>query len=537
MKGAIQIISLGCMLFLFATVAAVAQEGKQISLKKVESGIDAATVGGDTIKGESAVKSVTLTRKITTYLEVDWVSPGTSTINVSTPFFDLQLKIFTSEPIRPEQIQVLVNGKPNGSKADEASLLGMKNEFTYKGRINLVPGPNKVEIIVTQGNTVKRSQAVTIIRSQSASPVSAGPPASFVYWLSPNPLELEGKPLVVKSPELELNLNLVADEPLDMSRVKILINDQPISPSARATLKGVDNRYNFKDYLSLNPQTQLYKVALKITSKGREYKSEPLLVNFSPFKPNLYLLSIGTQSNLQYATKDAQDVANLFRSQGGDTGNRLFGQIQVETLIGKDATAYNISRQMEKLNTKFATGNIDSSDLVMVFISTHGFIAENGEFRLQGNDFDQAARRTTSVSYRDDVLAVMDQLPCKKLIFIDACHSGGIDGSKAGPSMVNLEIEKLNRVKKGLTTIVSSLGVEQSYEDALWQNGAFTRGILDALVTGKADVDRNKIITIQELFTYISREVPIMVKRVKNQSQTPQLINNELGNVAIYILD
>ncbi|TAE53450.1 MAG: caspase family protein, partial [Bacteroidetes bacterium] len=353
----------------------------------------------------------------------------------------------------------------------------------------------------------------------------------------PNPLELEGKPLVVKDPEQEINLNIIVPEAITTSQLRILLNDKPQPLSPRATLKGSSNRYSLRDFLTLDERQPINKVSLAVTIQGREYRSEPLLLNFTPFKPNLHLLAIGTQSNLQFAMKDADDFSRLYGSQGGVAGNRLFNSIQVENLLGKDATASNISRQVEKLYTKFITGNIDSSDLLVLYISTHGFLAEDGEFRLQGNDFDASARRSTSVSYNDDILAILDRLPCKKLVLIDACHSGGISGSKASPSAVNLEIEKLNKVKKGLTTIVSSQGFEQSYEDVLWQNGAFTRCILDGLALGKADTDRNKIITIQELYAYLSKEVPAMVKKVKNQAQTPRLINNELGNVAIFVLD
>jgi hypothetical protein len=511
-----------------------AQEGKYISVGKDKTAPP--TAPPDTLVGESAGKVVRLSTKPVSYLEVDWVKPVTTTVTVSTPTFDLEIKIFTSEPIRPEQVKVLVNGKPAGSKADEVSLIGMKNEFTFRGKIPLAVGANKVEVEVVQGNQFKKSQPITITRSGAAVAATAKPEV-FLYWISPNPVDLEGRPVVVKTPEMGINLNLVCDKPVALSQVSLLVNDQPRPLSARAALRGTAPRFSVSEVLALPPSTAVYKVALRATVDGREYRSEPLLVNFSPFKPNLHLLSIGVQSNLQFAAKDARDVAQVFGSQGGVTGNRLFGGVQVESLTGKDATAYNISRQVEKLHTRFQTGNIDSSDVVMLFISTHGFIADNGEFRLQGDDFDPAARRTTSVSYPGDILDVLDRIPCKKIVLIDACHSGGIDGSKASPAAVNVEIEKLNKVKKGLTTIVSSQGFEQSYEDVSWQNGAFTRALLDGLAYGRADADRNKIVTVQELYSYLSREVPGMVRRVKNQSQTPQLINNELGNVAIYVIE
>jgi uncharacterized caspase-like protein len=132
------------------------------------------------------------------------------------------------------------------------------------------------------------------------------------------------------------------------------------------------------------------------------------------------------------------------------------------------------------------------------------------------------------------MVAILNDIPCKKVILIDACHSGG---ARANPSDINFEINKLNSITKGLTVFASSRGEEQSYEDAAWGNGAFTESIIRGLRGGKADADGNRIISLHELYDFVSRDVATLVQSVKKRPQNPILVNDELGDVAIYVMD
>ena len=250
-------------------------------------------------------------------------------------------------------------------------------------------------------------------------------------------------------------------------------------------------------------------------------------------RPNLHILSIGTETNLQYTLKDARDFARLFAGQGRARGNSIFNKVLIDTLFGAKATAHEIKGRIEELKVRYFTGSISPDDVILTFVSSHGFLLD-GDFRLQGDDYSPARQRSTSVSFKNEVVNILEAIPCKKIIMIDACHSGG---ARANPSDINFEISKLNSIARGLTVLASSRGEEQSYEDALWQNGAFTASIIKGLRQAKADVDNNGIISMHELSLYVSREVAALVKTVKNRSQNPVLINDELGDVAIYVVD
>lgn len=483
--------------------------------------------------GESSAKPIEIRPKDRAkYIVVDWITPSQLSGNELKGKVDIELKIFSSAPVLKEHLSLYIDGKKEGGKADEVNLFSTKYEFTYKNSLTLPPGDHSIQVEVKNEAGISRSQPMNVKVVSGGSNLPAREQV-FVYWSSPDPLELEGKPFVLNSRELELSMTILSPSPIGLSQIQIFLNDRKLAPTPRAVLRGTDKKFTFRDYLQFDESQPISKIYLKVFINGQEYRSEALLVDYSPFRPNLHMLSIGTKTNLQYTIKDAQDFAKLYEGQGLGNGHRIFSSINVETLTGESATARDIQIRIEKLLTRATTGVIDSNDVVVLFISSHGFIDE-GDFRLQGNDYDPGARRSTSVSYKEDILKILDRIPCKKIVFIDACHSGG---ARANVADINFEIQKLNSKKKGTTVIVSSKDSQESYEDVAWENGAFTEAIIRGMGYGLADMNKNKIVTIQELYTWLSQQVPIMVNQVKKKAQNPVMINNELGDVAIFVLD
>jgi hypothetical protein len=345
---------------------------------------------------------------------------------------------------------------------------------------------------------------------------------------------LKGKPYTFQERSLPVKFKILTTEVLDISGFTIHHNGKVIRPGSGAVLeRDYQGNYSFTGVVELQETVDINEVYLEVKTPTSIVRSEKLLVDYSPLRPNLHILSIGTETNLQYTLKDARDFAKLFTGQGGVGGNRIFNKILIDTLIGHQATAQEIKGTIEELKVRYFTGSISSDDVILAFISSHGFLM-NGDFRVQGDDYSPARQRSTSVSFRNEVVGILQDIPCKKIIMIDACHSGG---ARANPSDINFEINKLNSIEKGLTVFASSRGEEQSYEDVLWQNGAFTESIIKGLNGGKADANGNRIITLHELSAFVSKEVSTIVKSVKKRPQNPVLVNDELGDVAIYVMD
>ncbi|MBX2874267.1 MAG: hypothetical protein KTR30_19260, partial [Saprospiraceae bacterium] len=180
-----------------------------------------------------------------------------------------------------------------------------------------------------------------------------------------------------------------------------------------------------------------------------------------------------------------------------------------------------------------------SKDLVILFISSHGLISgEERKFRIEGEDFDPDNPKFTSIVYEEDILPVLNDLPCKKLLFIDACHSG-VGGAKSTQRTlsINRAISHLNKQKNGLAVISSSRENEASFEDQSWENGAFTEGILLGLGQGLADTDEDKIITVNELYSFLKTQVPRIVQQKKNKPQHPMMISNGMGNMPLFVIE
>ena len=133
-------------------------------------------------------------------------------------------------------------------------------------------------------------------------------------------------------------------------------------------------------------------------------------------------------------------------------------------------------------------------------------------------------------------------------MFIDACNSGAAYASVSGAKSVTDDglakaINQINSTISGMSTFTSCRKREKSYEDEKWQNGAFTEAILEALKNqsfadkkGKeyrADIDKDGIITIGELKSFLANRVPYLVETQKKDAptkQVPLMTNNELGD-------
>lgn len=480
-------------------------------------------------------------------VQIEWLEPTAGeVVQVSDEKTQVKVVIKAGEALKKEYIRFLVNDK-TGTKADEVRLYSTDDDhslnFSTEVSLNRLDRDiNELKLVVqlpsgkeVQSDPLKVSRNGNTIQVIPEVEGQGSPTGYEVFWVDPDPIMLGDKAMISKEPEIQVRFQIKAPEILLRDHLSMAVNKvlYPLSPDA--TLRGNNGRYTLKESVTLSEKVLENDIQLHIrVPGGTTMLSAPLRVNFTSDRPNLYVLSIGTKTNLNYTVKDATDFADLYQKQGGLSGNRLFRTVQTDLLTGSTATAGEIQGTIEELLVKMETNLIQPSDLLVLFISSHGFIDDrSGEFRIQGDDYDADRSRSTSISYEHDILSVLEELPCKKLIFIDACHSG--KGAKASQQDIQKEIDKLNSKKEGLTVIVSSKEEEESYEDISWRNGAFTEAIIQGMSEGAADKNANGLITIKELFDYLEEAVPQMVGRVKDRPQHPRMLNNELGNLSIYV--
>jgi uncharacterized caspase-like protein len=154
-----------------------------------------------------------------------------------------------------------------------------------------------------------------------------------------------------------------------------------------------------------------------------------------------------------------------------------------------------------------------ADDLLVFFLSGHGVRDEATQkyyFVTADARFDdvKAGRFSDCLSF-DDFAAFAD-VPCRKLIVLDTCHSGAVQQP--------LRQQDLKAALRALQTDVvftmtASEGSQEASEQKDKRLGRFTARLLEAL-SGVADQtaqggNNDKIVTLNEAFRYVSAAVPL----------------------------
>ncbi|MGH6816813.1 MAG: caspase family protein [Hyphomicrobiaceae bacterium] len=236
-------------------------------------------------------------------------------------------------------------------------------------------------------------------------------------------------------------------------------------------------------------------------------------------KPKLYALLVGVSAyanpdlRLGYAAKDARDMAATLQHQAGG----LYREVVVRLLTDRDATAEAIRTGLGWLE-KEVTGR----DMGLVFLAGHGVTDLKQRFFFLPVGADPENLLGTAVS-KSDLQDSVTALAGKALVFIDACHSGrGIETTRfvkrsgSAAADITLLVNELSSAESGAVMFAASTGRELSVEDARWQNGAFTKALVEGFA-GKADYSKDGAITVKELDLWVSERV----KELTGKQQHP----------------
>ncbi|HMX40209.1 MAG TPA: caspase family protein, partial [Saprospiraceae bacterium] len=140
------------------------------------------------------------------------------------------------------------------------------------------------------------------------------------------------------------------------------------------------------------------------------------------------------------------------------------------------------------------------NDLVLFYFSGHGL---NGSFLpIDFNGFNNKL-------LHEEIAAAFNKSKAKyRLLLADACHSGSIVAMRSGdpePALVQF-YKNLSKSVSGTALIMSSKADETSLESAGLRQGVFSHFLIRGL-KGEADKDKNKTVTVEELFEYVSKNV------------------------------
>ena len=206
-------------------------------------------------------------------------------------------------------------------------------------------------------------------------------------------------------------------------------------------------------------------------------------------------------SDLKCTLNDARSFSKFLMSKEG-------GSVPAKNiclLTESNAARNNIIRKAKALFSKAG-----KNDRVIFYFSGHG---DEGFFV----PYDYNGTAETTLFYSDIKSIFKSAKSNTKLLFLDACFSGGIKGPSTHRRDDRTSSKNLN-----IAVMSASRSDEVSWESDKGM-GVFTYYLMQGL-GGAANLDGNGYITIQELYYYVYKQVTKKTQSAEYSSQqTPQL--------------
>jgi hypothetical protein len=344
--------------------------------------------------------------------------------------------------------------------------------------------------------------------------------------------------------EQMIKIKVQSNRPLSNGDLKVFKNKKILKDS-KAPQLNIGNAIELNGFLvydiqiavSLDTGINDIEIGIEDEDYGIQ-KTERISIEYAVHKPTLHIVAIApTYENLKYNQKDVNDLLDILAKQS-DSG--IYESIVRRPLLTRDWTSLSsIKAVFEELSNQFESGDIHPSDVLMVYYSGHGKMVKN-EFRLLPSDYRFNAENSTTINYERDILEYLKKINCKKVVLLDACHSGA-SGAKDDDFIkaddLNAAIDKLNKTAPGMITISSCSRSEKSYESDDWKNSAFSKALCEAFINKKVDlsdrgsiktdIDGDGLITLKELIDFIEKRVPDLVKQKKGEPQTPHVTTDD----------
>ncbi len=327
-----------------------------------------------------------------------------------------------------------------------------------------------------------------------------------------------------------LTLSIKAkDSTSQLSSFNIWVNEVPMYG-----IKGINishtNRHTFDTIITITLSQGINSIETSVTNKqGIESYRRALTVKYKPVKKiadKLHYIGIGINHfkqhghDLRWSVNDIKQLAKKLKEK--------YPSIIVDTLLDASVTKENILALKQKLQ------RLSVYDKVIVSYSGHGVLSKDLDYFLSTYNIDFNKPEANGLAY-DDLESLLDGIkPRKKLMLIDACHSGEVDkeeierveaSTKALDSLGTLS-DTTNRssitVKKklgmtnsfelmqslfadvsrgtGATIISAAGGMQYAQERGELQGGVFTYSIIDAF-------NNNNTLTVSQLKRIVSDSV------------------------------
>jgi WD40 repeat protein len=336
-----------------------------------------------------------------------------------------------------------------------------------------------------------------------------------------------------------------SEESFFIDRFNIYVNGVPEFGSNGQRVKKLLKNVRNKHKLRLNPGRNIIELTC-INSAGVQSVKQSVEIVYIPDEEQLgdaYIISVAVaeyenpQYNLRYTLNDGKELISTFRKVDG------YNIIYTDSLFGKDCNRQNFDR-LRKLLEK-----TDVNDLVVLHFAGHGLLDEEMNFWFATHDTDFDNPSIKGIEY-SQIESLIDNIPArKKLVLIDACHSGEFDIEQDLPQSFDSNDDKISSrgvavfsmpreesrsvaglknsfelmtelftdVRKGTGAVIVSAATGSGYaiEFRELQHGIFTYSVLNGIRDSEADLNKDSTITVSELREYVLSEV----ERISNGQQ------------------
>lgn len=359
----------------------------------------------------------------------------------------------------------------------------------------------------------------------------------------------------IKTKSNSVNFKIYAfDNNYKLTSLDILVNGVPVFGKNGMDLKNYNSNIFKQDIpVELSLGRNILQLSVKNEKGFESMKKEYEIFYQGPkIKPDLYFVAIGAshyeneQYNLDYAAKDALDITSLITSRE-KTYNKM------NTLILLDNK--NTRSKILEIHNFLKDSKVD--DVVIIFLAGHGVIDENLDYYFATYDMDFLTPSNKGIPYYE-FENILDNIKSrKKLLIIDACHSGEFDKEeiqletrlikegeikfRSGGVEVNkqaivgsksiFDLSKFLfadfRENSGAIVISSAGGAEYALESDKWNNGVFTYSLLLGIQERKADLNNDGKIMVSELQRYIYKKVPELTDGKQQPATRVENLNND----------
>ncbi len=345
---------------------------------------------------------------------------------------------------------------------------------------------------------------------------------------------------ITKSKNLTLSI-IASDKNSTLDRYNIWVNEVPLFGKNGKSIKSLNSK-KLNTTVSVILSKGYNKIETSVTNvAGVESYRIPILVNFTPDnepKEILHFIGIGidkfadSKYNLQYSAKDIRDLSKKLKEKYGS-------YIIIDTLLNENVSAASIKALKQKLL------KTTENDKVVIAYSGHGLLSKDYDYYLSTYSINFEKPEQGGLHY-DDLENLLDSIPARrKLMLIDACHSGEVDKedlitlNATSDSLIKglkpVAYKKENQLglknsfelmqslfvnvgkNTGATIISAAAGTQFALERNDLKNGVFTYSILEA-------IKQNPTIKISVLKKIVGEKVNQITKGLQKPTTRNEMI-------------